>query len=126
MTLLAGHSSTLALATAQQISLPDNRFLGKIRNSIPNISTQELKSKPVLLDVRTMRKASLTEGKIRAKSSIIIPRGWLEFRIGDAVTDKNASIIAHEDVAAEIEEGREHIRANAKRNLKAISVASNL
>ncbi len=99
--LLAGHSSAMTPTIAQQISLPDGRSLDEIRSSIPNISTEELKSELqsnpnlFLLDVRTVREANLTGGKIKAKRSVTIPRGWLEFRIGDAVANKDAAIVVY-------------------------------
>ena len=80
---------------------PDTRTLEEIRAAIPNITTQELKteigSNPdiVLLDVRTVREANLTGGIIHAKRTMTIPRGWLEFRIGDAVPDKDAPIVVY-------------------------------
>ncbi len=87
--------------TQEVIFPPDNQTLEEIRQSIPNLSTQELqdvlKADPntVLIDVRTVREANLMGGIIRAKRSMTIPRGWLEFRIGDAVADKDAPIVIY-------------------------------
>ena len=91
----------LGSANGQQAFPPDTRTLDEIRAAIPNITTEELKAEieanpdTVLIDVRTVREANLTGGIIRAKRSMTIPRGWLEFRIADAVSDKNAPIVVY-------------------------------
>lgn len=88
-------------AFAQQLFPPDTRTLDEIRKAIPNISTDELNAEiennpnTVLIDVRTVREANITGGIIRAKRTMTIPRGWLEFRIGDAVPNKNAPIVVY-------------------------------
>ncbi len=75
--------------------------LEKIRASIPNIDTAGLKAELAanenlyLIDVRTVRETNIMGGSIKAKRNIIIPRGWLEFRIEDAVKDKNAPIVVY-------------------------------
>ncbi len=94
--LLTGNS-----ALAQEVFPPDNLSLEEIRQSIPNISTDELKREieqnpdTYLIDVRTVREAILTGGIIRAKRSMTIPRGWLEYRISEVVPDKDAPIIVY-------------------------------
>ncbi len=94
-------SPVISTANAQAISPPDPQTLKEIQQSIPSISTQELKREieaepdTVLIDVRTVREANLTGGIIRAKRSLTIPRGWLEFRIADAVVDKNSPIVVY-------------------------------
>lgn len=75
--------------------------LDKIRASIPNIDTAGLKAEMAanenlyLIDVRTVRETNIMGGSIKAKRNIIMPRGWLEFRIEDAVKDKNAPIVVY-------------------------------
>ena len=93
--------SPFGMSQAQQSFTGAGKMLEEIRASIPNISTEELKAalesdpNTVLIDVRTVREANLTGGIIRAKRSVTIPRGWLEFRIGDAVSDKDAPIVVY-------------------------------
>ena len=76
-------------------------LLDEVRARIPNIGTDELKSRLsenpdiYLIDVRTVRETDIVGGTIDAKRNIIIPRGWLEFRIGDAVADKSAPIVVY-------------------------------
>jgi len=75
--------------------------IDKVRSSIPNIDTAALEAELaanenlVLIDVRTVRETNIVGGIIKAKRSMIIPRGWLEFRIEDAVKDKNAPIVVY-------------------------------
>ena len=86
---------------AQDVLLPEGRSLDEIRASVPNITTTELKAELDnnpdlhLIDVRTVRETNILGGFIKAKRSVIIPRGWLEFRIGDQVEDKNAPIVVY-------------------------------
>jgi len=76
-------------------------MLAGVNKTIPNISTDELKALleknpgAYLIDVRTVRETILSGGSIRAKRNFIIPRGWLEFRVTDAVPDKDAPIIVY-------------------------------
>lgn len=75
--------------------------LEEIQKSIPNIDTEELKQildadpNTMLIDVRTVREANLTGGIIRAKRTMTIPRGWLEFSIAEAVPDKATPIFVY-------------------------------
>ena len=72
-----------------------------IRASIANIDTATLKAELAknenlyLIDVRTVRETNIVGGTIKAKRNIIMPRGWLEFRIEDAVPDKSAPIVVY-------------------------------
>ncbi len=80
------------------LAAPD---IEKVRASIPNIDTATLKAELaknenlVLIDVRTVRETNIVGGFIKGKRSMIIPRGWLEFRIEDAVKDKDAPIVVY-------------------------------
>lgn len=75
--------------------------LEKVRAAISNIDTAALKAELaknenlVLIDVRTVRETNIVGGFIKGKRSMIIPRGWLEFRIEDAVKDKSAPIVVY-------------------------------
>lgn len=77
------------------------QILEEVNKRITNISTSELKAlldadpNIYLIDVRTPRETYLRGGTIRAKRNTVIPRGWLEYRIGDAVPDKDAPIIVY-------------------------------
>ena len=72
-----------------------------IRKSVPNISTKMLQDELAkndniyLIDVRTVRETNIVGGTIDAKRNIIMPRGWLEFRIEATVKDKNAPIVVY-------------------------------
>ena len=73
----------------------------EVGNRVSHVDTEELrailKENPdtVLIDVRTVREGVLTGGTIRAKRHHVIPRGWLEFRIADAVPDKTTPIVVY-------------------------------
>ena len=73
----------------------------KVRSTIPNIDTATLKAELaanenlVLIDVRTVRETNIVGGFIKGKRSMIIPRGWLEFRVEDAVKDKSVPIVVY-------------------------------
>ncbi|MHA1165012.1 MAG: rhodanese-like domain-containing protein [Alphaproteobacteria bacterium] len=77
------------------------QILADVNKRITNISTGELKALlekdpgVYLIDVRTLRETYLSGGTIRATRNIVIPRGWLEFRVTDAVPDKDAPIIVY-------------------------------
>ena len=76
-------------------------ILARAKAAITNINTAELQAilkknpKTYLIDVRTLREVNLTRGTIRATRNVVIPRGWLETRIADAVPDKNAPIVVY-------------------------------
>ena len=77
------------------------QILADASKRITNISTGELKAllkknpRAYLIDVRTVRETILAGGTIRSTRNIIIPRGWLEYRIADAVPDKDAPIVVY-------------------------------
>ncbi len=72
-----------------------------IAPTINNISTEvlqtSLKQKPnlVLIDVRTPKEIETINAMIAAPQNINIPRGWLEFRIAEAVPDKDTPIVVY-------------------------------
>lgn len=59
--------------------------------------TQQLEANPGtwLVDVRTPEELILTGGTVDAMRNLNIPRGWLEFRIEDAIPDKDAPIVVY-------------------------------
>ena len=89
-----------ANALAQQsVRSAFGETLEQVRARIDNINTQELKQllaadpNTLLIDVRTVREADLMGGTIRTKRNIIIPRGWLEYRIKDAAPQLDTPIV---------------------------------
>ena len=79
----------------------DSPALIEARKKVKNINTEALKAlikknrKVLIIDVRTEREMQLTGGMIRATRNMVIPRGWLEFRIKDAAPDKNTPIVVY-------------------------------
>ncbi len=49
----------------------------------------------ILIDVRTRREITTVGGSIDAPRHEIIPRGWLEFRTGEVVPDKNTPLVVY-------------------------------
>ena len=77
------------------------QILADVNKRITNVSTEELQALLAenpnvhLIDVRTLRDTFLDGGTIRAKRNVVMPRGWLEYRIADAVPNKDAPIIVY-------------------------------
>ena len=107
-TLLAfGFYMTSVLAHAQNAAsrpktiTSSDTLLKSAKDNTRDISMADLqkllKGNPdaALLDVRTRREVSLVGGTIGVFQNQIIPRGWLEFRIGDAVKSKDTPIIVY-------------------------------
>ena len=75
--------------------------LDDIQKQVNNISTSDLqallKNDPelVLIDVRTVQEIQTTNEMIDAPHHVNIPRGWLEFRVNEAVPDKSAAIVVY-------------------------------
>ena len=76
-------------------------LLQEVEQEISNIQTFELleliqkKTETVLIDVRTHDELVNLGGMIDSENSFNIPRGWLEFRIGNTVPDKNTPIVVY-------------------------------
>jgi len=68
---------------------------------VKNIDTAQLEAileqnpKTWLIDVRNQEEVDTLGGTIDATRNLIIPRGWLEFRLEDAVPDKSAAIVVY-------------------------------
>lgn len=77
------------------------QLLKEINQNIHNIDTAELQAQlkknpmTVLIDVRTDREILLRGGTIDAPLNTLIPRGWLETRISEYVTDKDTPIVVY-------------------------------
>lgn len=76
-------------------------FLNEISSRIKNIDTKTLQAmlakdrNLAVIDVRTQREVNIIGGMIGAPGTMIIPRGWLEFRIQDAVPNKDTPIVVY-------------------------------
>ncbi|MGI9400761.1 MAG: rhodanese-like domain-containing protein [Rhizobiaceae bacterium] len=92
---------SLQASAEEAVMTASGRTVDDVRASIRNIGTEELQSilrenpNTVLIDVRTQQEVNLTGGTIRAKRIHVIPRGWLEFRIGEAVPDRQTPIVVY-------------------------------
>ncbi|MEM7562664.1 MAG: rhodanese-like domain-containing protein [Pseudomonadota bacterium] len=86
----------------------DNHFLPggieqleAVNQRIVNIDTEELeqliKEEPslVIIDVRNEDEVNVRGGMIDGRRELIVPRGWLEFRIENEVADKNTPIVVY-------------------------------
>ena len=93
---------TTMTANAQE---PDRlvglEYLEQVNQRIHNIGTAELESliadEPtlVVIDVRQESEVNGFGGMIDARREIILPRGWLEFRIANEVPDKDTPIVVY-------------------------------
>lgn len=76
-------------------------MLQEIAPQLTNVTTPELElalqERPdtVLIDVRSPREIHLLGGTIDAPRSYNIPRGWLEFRVTETVTDPDTPIVVY-------------------------------
>jgi rhodanese-related sulfurtransferase/glyoxylase-like metal-dependent hydrolase (beta-lactamase superfamily II) len=76
-------------------------YLAEVNQRIVNINTAELemliKEQPdlVVIDVRHESEVNARGGMIDARREIIVPRGWLEFRMPNEVADKNTPIVVY-------------------------------
>ena len=76
-------------------------YLAEVNQRIVNIDTAELEmlidQQPdlVIIDVRHESEVNARGGMIDARREIIVPRGWLEFRMPNEVADKNTPIVVY-------------------------------
>jgi glyoxylase-like metal-dependent hydrolase (beta-lactamase superfamily II)/rhodanese-related sulfurtransferase len=83
------------------LPLVADTFLEKANKNITNIDTKALYAllendkNTVLIDIRTQQEIDDLGGAIKHPQHFHIPRGWLEFRIADAVKDKNTPIVVY-------------------------------
>jgi len=88
------------ITTASGVAI-DFPTLEDIQKKVNNISTTELeallKENPelVLIDVRTVNEIQTSNASIDSLGNINIPRGWLEFRMAEAVPDKSTEIVVY-------------------------------
>jgi rhodanese-related sulfurtransferase/glyoxylase-like metal-dependent hydrolase (beta-lactamase superfamily II) len=76
-------------------------YLAEVNQRIVNIDTAELErliaEQPglVIIDVRHESEVNARGGMIDARREIIVPRGWLEFRMPNEVADKSTPIVVY-------------------------------
>jgi len=76
-------------------------FLEIVNQRITNIDTEELSRlidqdpSLVIIDVRQESEVNGLGGMINGRREIILPRGWLEFRIANEVADKDTPIVVY-------------------------------
>ena len=91
---------SLISTSAQSELIDGNKMLETINKEIVNIDTKQLKAildkdpYTVLIDVRT-RGEIVQLGTIRRGQNKLVPRGWLEFQIGDHAISKDTPIIVY-------------------------------
>jgi len=77
-------------------------WLESVSDSVKNVSTEELQTyleenpDTELIDVRLMEEVAFQGGTIKGgRRTHIIPRGWIEFRIGDTVPDLDTPLVVY-------------------------------
>jgi glyoxylase-like metal-dependent hydrolase (beta-lactamase superfamily II)/rhodanese-related sulfurtransferase len=76
-------------------------YLEEVNQRIVNIDSVELEKliqqdpSLVVIDVRQESEVNAGGGMIDARREIIVPRGWLEFRMPNEVADKNTPIVVY-------------------------------
>lgn len=89
------------LATDESSKSMAGVALEAVSKRIHNIDTKALKElfdkekNLVLIDVRINAEIDFLGGEIHTQRNINIPRGWLEFRIGEAVASKDTPIVVY-------------------------------
>ena len=72
------------------------RWLGGAAPAVdPNVLASALADGAVLLDVRTPAEVAARGGTIKANNNLVIPRGWLEFRIADQAPEMKTPIVVY-------------------------------
>ena len=108
LTALPHHLGFAALAVAVLVSGPSgaaadpaSELLAQAQAEITDIDTESLARRLaedpnlLLIDVRTPSEVALRGGTIEANNNLVIPRGWLELRIGDQAPDKATPIVVY-------------------------------
>ncbi len=87
--------------SAARAVVTSDKLLASANSTVRDISMSDLQkllkenANAALIDIRTRREIMLVGGTIGAFQNQIIPRGWLEFRIDDAVKSKDTPIIVY-------------------------------
>lgn len=89
-------------ALAQDAAITDGlQLLETANEEIRNINVlelqEQLESNPdtYLIDVRTPSEIDFLGGTIKSRNNLVIPRGWLEFRVPEQVLDKDTPIVVY-------------------------------
>ncbi len=100
--LLSALFAFAATATADDHEALDGpAYLEQVNRRIVNIDTAELErliaTEPrlVVIDVRHESEVNARGGMIDARREIIVPRGWLEFRMANEVADHSTPIVVY-------------------------------
>ncbi|MCZ6722459.1 MAG: rhodanese-like domain-containing protein [Gammaproteobacteria bacterium] len=100
----------LATSWSSQVSSDNHgplvglEFLEIVNQRITNIDTEELSRlidqdpSLVIIDVRQESEVNGLGGMINGRREIILPRGWLEFRIANEVADKDTPIVVYSGI----------------------------
>ena len=76
-------------------------YLEQVNQRIRNIGTADLEAliasepSPVLIDIRHESEVNARGGMIDGHREIIVPRGWLEFRMPNEVPEKDTPIVVY-------------------------------
>ncbi len=105
---LPRHPRVAALSLAALIVVPSGtaaesaaEMLAQAQAAITDIDTEALARRLaqdpnlLLVDVRTPTEVAALGGTIKANNNLVIPRGWLEFRIGDRAPDLATPIVVY-------------------------------
>ena len=94
--------ASIGPANAQEAEpLVGLEYLAQVNQRIVNIDTDELdrliQADPslVIIDVRHESEVNARGGMIDGRREIIVPRGWLEFRMPNEVADKDTPIVVY-------------------------------
>ena len=101
--LMMGSSAVLAQKSSDsgECAETGDTILARIKDDIRDIKIEDLKKllkenpDVALVDVRTRHEVALVGGTIGVHQNQIIPRGWLEFRIDEAVRSKDTPIVIY-------------------------------
>ncbi len=94
-------AAVTALAADDNEPLDGLTYLEQVNRRIINIDTAELErliaEEPalVVIDVRSTGEVDARGGMIDARREIIVPRGWLEFRMANEVADRSTPIVVY-------------------------------
>ena len=101
MVMLALMMSVATSSAQDSEPLDGFKYLEEVNQRIVNIDTEELdrliREDPslVIIDVRHESEVNARGGMINGRREIVLPRGWLEFRIENQVADKDTPIVVY-------------------------------
>lgn len=105
LSVLAACLGSVATVCSEEVktAFDPEKYLEAARSNVTNINTDELKAQlekqpnTVLIDVRTPDEINFIGGVIDANRTIVMPRGWVEFRVMEAnnVPDKDTPVVVY-------------------------------